>query len=537
MPSEPRWQYLRPRAYAVIGGEAVATVAVTVTYALNSIPRARIALPVGRSVPGGMPAAAHSILAGLVEQTPIEIYLSISPAQASDGGVRGLGMPMGDFKIFEGFTAGCGFLRGGQQASFVIEANGWLVKLNQGSIFSEDSHPANPSQYSFGALQPASGDSGGRHWTVLSQAEKHVTAASLTRDLWGAAIHPWFLELCKRNGFWVKERNVRGSGSNEQAAAAMSRLAPGGSCYTPLALKSSLSVDEDVASQIAKDVALLTFDPESMSHQTIWDVLVAKFCPDYMLALVPRVSTASVVPYVPGFRGGPFGWVYASEYDHAELHQDTPRPLRAFGVQSTLASRTGALGEAPGQAMGIGGWFDAAKDGAVMVGAAPRWMSQVVAGSRHAAAAVGADRKAIRNAVQPGAGQAKGIAAKANQRAKNVIKPLLDSYAQARYAQEVLRGRWGVISGALRVDVAPGSTVAVETAAERFLAGVDALGLPFYGEVAAVTLQVDGESRVAGTSLHLTNCRNAAENQDDRASVGGHPIYAKAYVGCPLVDA
>ncbi len=539
-----RWSYYRFSAWAVIDGQTVDVVGFQVDFELNSIPRAAVRLPLGRSTKDNSAAAIHSLAASLTEQRPVQVWLNFEPADSSDPGVRALGIPEGEFKIFDGFTAGGSYVRNGAGvAQYMVQCNHWLVKLNQGSAFSESSHPGNPAHYSYGALMPSGGDAGGLNWTVLSEAHKFITQGNLSSDVWGSALYPWLQNLASKDGFWIVEQGLKGDGGNSQAKEALDRIGAGGKCYVASKLRGTLSVDVDIANEIANDVSLLTYDPGFVAHQTMWDILVGKFCADYLLAVVPRVDDAVVVPYIPcgrGKGGRAFERILAQEYVGIQLDAASRRPLRAYGILSSLVTRSGADGFAddapPDQKMGVGGWYDTEKNGAVIIQAGPRWMGAILSPARYSDAASGGNLKEIGNAQFPGAGAKNNARDDAKGRAVDKIKPLLNAYAKARYAQEILQGRYGVISGAFRVDIAPGSLVEIEGASEQFIADQDQFGLGYFGEVLRVSFMADAEAGALGTAFHVGFIRSADENADDRTSVDGHPLYEETFEGCALVD-
>ncbi len=549
-----KWAHFIPRAWAVIDGVMVDVVGFQIDHELNAIPRASIYLPLGRSTTTGMTSTIHDIAQSLVEQKPVQIWCQMTPTSTSDKSVRGLGLPTGPFKLFDGLTAGSGYVRNNQGvAQYQVTCNHALVRLNQASAFSDSSHPGNPARYSYGALMAGASDTGvvnqapvtneGLNWTSLGLSHAYINQANIAKDLWGSSLYPWFQALTSRDGMWVVEQgagNLKGDQTNAQAAQALALLKPSGKWYKPLQFKTTLAVDVDIATEIANDVSASTFDPSFLAQQTLWDMLIGSFATDYCFAVVPRVSDALVVPYIPGNRGTsgkPFQTIRAEEYVGIQIDAVSRRPLRAYGILSGISVRSGAnlTGEAVGTAaMGVGGWYDAKKDGTVMIQGGPRWMNEIISPSSYAAESSGGNLKPVANAANPGAGAA-------NQAADNmvaripVIKHFLDSYAQYRYAQEVLQGRYGIVSGPLRVDIAPGSLVQIEGASESFIAS-DQLAANYFGEVLRVSLIFNAETPTIGTAFHIGYVRNPAENASDDTSVAAHPLYQTTFQGAPLLD-
>ena len=545
MAGNSRWAYYNPQVTATIGGVQTDVVKVQASFGLNMIPTCQVWLPVGRSTKTGAPAAAHAIAqAAAAGPLPITVTANLVAGSSSDSAIRGLGIPSGAFTLFDGVTAGPGYARAGNAVQYTIAANHWLVGLTQGSALSEASNPGNPSRYAYGALMRGSQDTGSRYFTTLQKAQDFVTPGNITRDFWKSAVLPWFTDLAKQDGIWNAlgaERNLRGSPNNSQALPALRRMA-GGACALPLKPRSTITVDADLATEIAKDVALLTHDVGFAAHQTFWDILVGNFASSYSFAVVPRALDAAVVPYVPAYRGpggNPWAVLQAGEYSTLELQGSTPRPLRAFGLLAGLGTRSGANGfdddNPPDGMLGCGGFYDAARPGSVIIRPAPRWASAMISPGNYAAAAAGGAGAAVGNAHFPGAGAANGARARGKARAAGPLRSILDAMAQARFAEAVLAGRQGYASGALRLDIAPGSVVGIEGIGEGFIAG-DGLGQDWFGTALQVTVQLDAEGQSCGTAFTLGAMRSAAENASDNATVGAHPLWANTFAGCNLVD-
>jgi hypothetical protein len=537
VPNPIRWSYAQVRAYAYIAYERVDVVGFQVDYELNGIPRAAIRLPLGRNSQTNDVATIHTIAAKLTEQQPVQIFCSFRNAAKSDKSVRTLGVPDKDFLLFDGFTSGGGYVRNNQGvAQYMVTCNSWLTQLNQGSIFSQSSHVANPAHYAYGALTIGAADSGSLDWTVLTEASRYVTSATLGKDVWGAAFFPWLTRLASQDGVWIVEKLLLGAGSNAAAQLALSRMAPGygGAPYQPLQFDPKLSLNDDIATMIQNDVGMLTHDPEVLGNQTMWDTLVGRFASDYLFSIVPRVSDALVVPFTPGNRGAggkAFETILSQEYTGVQADTASRRPLRAYGILSSLFSRTGyeLPGQQPGPAtMGVGGWYDTFKSGTVMIQSGPRWTGALLAPMLAPTPGV------IGCAVAPGAGDPNDQNNKIPANAR-VAKSFLNAYAQARYAQEILQGRYGVVTGPFRVDIAPGSLVELEGASDVFSAAdSDQLGLPYFGEVLRVSFAMDANAPMCGTAFHIGYLRSEAENNSDLTSVAKHPLYSQTFQGCAL---
>ena len=165
-------------------------------------------------------------------------------------------------------------------------------------------------------------------------------------------------------------------------------------------------------------------------------------------------------------------------------------------------------------------------------------MTKLYAPAKYAQESTGAGGGPISTAVNPDGGKPPKDGSPTDAvtaRLKDVVKPFLDNFAQAHYALEKLRTRQAVCSCPFRLDIAPGSSVKVQNEGETHV-GNDPLAAPFYAHVARVSIAVDAEQPMIGTSLHLSHIRSEKENSDDKTSIAKHPLYKDTFLGCALVD-
>lgn len=532
MPTTTRWSFQKITAWAVIGGTKVDIVGFQLTWPLNGLPTGQVQLPVGVGQNAAV-AAIHSLVNKLNIQTPIQIFCKLAAVDGSDSGVKTFGLPSGkSILLFSGLTASGSYSRDRQSARYVIAVNHLLVRLNQASALSNSSHPGNPADFTYGALMGRMNQTGlsTRNWTAITGADTTVTVANLAQDVWGSAFYPWLLSMTQQDGIWLNQRTLQGNPSNNQATPAIQLLKPGGPGYVPFNLQPGITADEDLAGLIAKDITRATSDPTFTANQTLWDILVGTICADYMMAVVPTAAGGLVIPYAPCSRAPKPITISAGEYDHIDMQGETPRPLRAMAILSGINSDTNFIDPTTGAVIeGIGGWYDVPTDGYVRIDRGPPWTAKLLSASLYAAESSGANGKPIANAQNPKAGKANGAGAAAVNRAKNTIKPLLDSYAKFRFAVEVFKGRFGVVSGPFRLDIVPGALVQIEGAAEGFLGSADKLAQLYYGEVQAVSVALDAESGIAGTALHLGYVRSSAEQNNSALTLSQHPLYTKSF--------
>lgn len=563
---ETNWQVVRLKAWAVIAGIEYDVVRVSANYELNGIPSVQLTLPVGRDIQRLQAAAIHTGMQKFKQQQTLKVYAELqisaqsrqTPAMASlfieqEGttGEQSLAADYsGKYLIFEGYTSGTGYYKSQEgRAEFTVNGVGKLVDMAFSSALSDSSHPGNPSDYSSGAMIVGS-KAGNTATDGIAMADDFITTGNIKEDLWGKALLPWFRELTELDAIQIQERNILGSSKNSDARAGLDLLDPATvdrdnsslqqARYPKMAVRTD--VDENLLSHITAHISNQTLDPGPIANMTLWDMLVGALAPDFMFAVVPRIKSGFVVPFVPALRPselrGPWRTIHAENYNTVQLTSDTPRPLRAIGILSSIGTRDGVdLTHANSPPHGVGGWYEGRETGQIMIRNCPGWMGQLTAMIDFASTSSGANLKVMGNAADPGQGEAPEDNPKdaAPRRLIEVIQPLLDAYAQYVYVIESVKQRQGTLSGPLRFDIAPGSLVKIEGSGENFIPE-DQLGLAFYANVLRVTLYLDAEAQKAGTAFHLGYIRSEADVTDDDTSILKHPLYENTFLGCPLLD-
>jgi hypothetical protein len=535
-----RWAVGRIEAKAVIAGTEYPLTGLQLDFELNGIPRAMIGIPVGRDDRTQTPSPIHSQLNSLTTQLEASVYLRFTPGDASEP-LPDLLPTGGWFRAFNGFTGGGVFSLGRGGGTFILSLNHWMIRLTDGNVMSRVSHPVNPSFFTFGALHE-SGDAGARSLASGTRSDSFITPTNIEDDFWGAALYPWFQALAEEDPFIMQDQgfeggNIDGGRTAAGLQAALKRLGPTGPPYKPLRFAFRDAIDDHVADAIEEDVANTTADMTVLAHMTLWDLLAARLGPEFGFAVIPTIERGIVAPYVPALRVGENGWktITVDQENNVRPQFASPRPLRAFGVLTGLATRTGADmndDDAPPD-MGVGGMFDSGIPGSILMLQGPAWSGQLMSPSRMSAAASGANATAIGTALDPGTGKQNGERNQAGGRAA-ALKGALDRYAHARYVETVLRERSFTISGPLRFDIAPGSAVQVLGLAERFIAN-DVTAQPLFGTVLRCSISVDAEAQTCATSYHVGYHRNTAENNSGLFATPAHPLYDSAFQGCSLL--
>jgi hypothetical protein len=532
------------RAFATFGKsrEQHELVSCSVTYELSGIPFAQFTMPLGRLAGTNVPATAHSLIRNFEvtgsDESKVFIYMEMNDATGHPDGET---WPGAAICIFEGYVTGLSFQKTRQQINLMIQARHWLSDLAYGSCLSANSHPGNPYDWLMPCNQPGAGSGNGDPSFMPSWIHDDVTNADLQTDFWVLGLHEWFLKIAQEDYLnLARIRNATGSmvtardTNNKSVRKALARMT-GGYQYVPLLLDVNSQL-EAVCRGISMAFAKQTF--QSFATSTMWNKLVGDFCPNFMFAICPRVKNAYAIPYIPGLRE-PWQIIKATEYVSMDTSAQMDRLLRAVGIvgsRSTLTSFEQNFGEP--QVTSLGGYYSPPHidDGLIMFKQAPSWMSSMIVPSSYSAGSY-AYGGTTGSATSPGAGAAPATPAPAALRGTQM--GLMNRYAESVYVYEILQGRRGSISGKLRLDIAPGSTVLVEGTSERGGIGTraDATSQNVLGTVISVTINMNAQQASAGTSFQLSHLRSEAENNVDGFSVDRPPLWKDNWRGTSLVDA
>ena len=555
-----RWASVKPRIRAVIGGiEFDHVVGLQMDFEGNAFPRATLSLPVGRGYQGttkSQVATVHKQIQNLRVNQPAKVYLKVTPEGASPGDAED--WPKEEFVVFDGYAIGAGYRRGTSGIEFTVHLLHWLTDLDYSSGVSGTSHPKNPGDLAYSANQ-ASMSKGSTaslpSWVSDTLAKSFIDDSAVADDLWGTVLQPWLVAISEQDRINTsqippaqstdgKDRNTR---KNTAALNALNRIAPLGGegakqFYVPLALKVGTTDATVLADAIAYSLTKETFS--SFYQTSLWGKLLGEWGPSYFLSIVPRVSDALVVPFTPGLRE-PFKTIKGSEYDFANLASTMPRVPRAVGIWGAIRNIAGiqfGTGETKGQT-GLSGWYEPGTaagnsqnpDGLVILKESPQWLSNEMLTQRFARTSTGTpNREVVGTSGTPGAGKVDSSQASVDS-INHTFNPIIDKFAQQWFIIEMLKGRHGEISGKLRFDLAPFSTVKLEATRENFIPE-DGLGEAMYGTIGRISHTINAEKQQAGTSFTLMHIRTETENKDDKTSIEGPPLYNNAFKGCSLID-
>lgn len=527
------------------------------SWGINSIPSAVCAVPLGRNARDGKtPAKIHS--ADEFKSSDVaKVYF-----EAFGKWAENQDWPKGRFLLFEGRVVNRGFQKIMGKVQFVIHLVHWLADLNYSSSLSSQSHPANPTQYTFqSVISPLMDSNNVQPYAMGQTAEsKLITFNGIQDDLWGKALKPLLCGLAANKHIQLKadlkECLSLADGNNGQALAALKRIegeAPtcnrARSAWTPklsMNLDGMSAIPTTVASAIS--TAIRRESIESFVHSTLWGKLVDTYSSAFMFSVIPLVDTAVVVPYTPGLQSLYCKKIAANDYNSVEMSGSVDRPIRGVAVYGGKEMSSGLGSTGSGSAVkqvGVGGCFTPSEakpeDGMIYVIGAPAWLANVTEAGHSPGKTTGLRKRLARpTGTTPQTAHNQELRGnKDNKTREQIIQSatkMYDNFAHAVYVREALRGRIGMIGGKLRFDICPGSNILIEGSAEQFLEGKDKLAVSMIGSVNRVTIAMNCESAVARTSFQLEHLRTEKENESDKTSVAGHPLYTTIFKGAPLIS-
>ena len=527
------------------------------SWAGNEIPTAAVMLAIGRDVRTQKQAALHAQATKLKQMRKATVWFE--PKGEYD---REVEWPAGRKKIFEGYFTGFAYRKISGKVTAIGNLIHWLAALGFSSTLTQAGHVANPTSLNAAAVLPNLQDPGAGEGAYISNLTlAPILATHATEDLW-KGIKTMFCALASIEALspvgTQGECGGQGDGrKNDLALEAFSRIeGPARDCDVPYKRGVPLGLDTKGISVIedAISAGLSQETIESYSSVSFWDKMVSQIFPAYGMAIVPMVESAVVIADTPAYGGQVWREIQVDDEDSFDLSRESHRPLRAVGVVGGYISQTKAGVQVQGEEDGgnafavVGGCYAedsvAPGDGMIMYVGAPHWLQVVGVATAYVAGTQGLKKEApVPTGTTPGLPAKPDEPSPASGTVGDPVNELFNRYAHEVFVNQMLRGQSGAFSGKLRFDIAPLSIVRVRATTEKFIGpGQDDLAEPIIGCVQRVTISINAEAGMAGTSFQLSHVRTSAENREPRTSVKEHPLFGTAIHGggkhgCPLVDA
>lgn len=531
---------LRVRLWAEIGEFLFDDVVQFVSnFAINTIPVATLKVGIGRRTDTAKLAALHQHLRQLAPRQPAKVYLQADVLAKYT--TEAPGVPLGEpVLIFEGELAGIGWQRQQSTCEATLHLTHWLSQLNYSSSISSASHPANPAAFSYPGMFRATADRGFGTATPgvvgwVPRIDERFVDVTKFSDIWGNIFHRWLLDVAKQDP--IDERLVAGIADGKgdlQVLRALARLAP-----NPDGVPMNFDAQGDDSSSLVDSLRsyLQLAGSRSWTSVTLWNKIVDDWCGAYWMCLVPRISDALVIPRTGSIRSDPWVTISSSEYNSALLSAQMPQMLRAVGLAHPTKSNAGTFtGDDPDRA-GLAGWFQpvATETGMIMLKQPPVWANHMWLNDRMGDLAEGLTGDPVTTGVDATvAGKTKEDINK-ELLTRRRLSTILDRYAQQWYNIETTRGRTGEISGKLRLDIAPGSSVLVLAAGSSNVPKAFELAQDMYANVVQVGFLIDAEAQRAGTGLVLSHIHTESEHENPAYTMIAPALYKDWWTGGSMI--
>lgn len=566
-----------------IGGETFRCADYSWSFSLNKIPLARVTLAVGRDVRRLERARVHTPAgAEALRNMNIATVKLIPRGHWTPEDIERFGLgegqwdQAGDQIIFEGRLTGVGYRKQRGALSYTVTLIHWLSDLDFSSALSNQSHPGNPARFRWRScfrqlgrrtITPES------YFLTSKTAVGLFTPTNIQNDLWGRALHQMFCDISGEDLLELTNDPCTGwDEPNTFAQDALKRIecnlgfqkAPqqvgvpeteilfddpppeaileevigtrceeGAKSPYHVPLRFSLG---GIPGLIAKSIGLWCRKQsmDSYFNSTLWGKIVGEIGPQFDFAVVPKIRTAQVIPFVPGLRHTYDVALSVQDMVAMDMQSQIPRPLRAVGITSPVLATNNHAGNLKEPLRHVGGCYSPGPGirGMVKFIDPPNWLAILPSEGP-----VASDTALVPGGSETTPGTIGAFETDTSvMEAHNELEPYYERYAHTAYVREMLRGRWGVVSGKVRFDIAPGTTVAIRNQDPLHISG-DAQSQNLVGEVLRVTGLLSAEAQKGSTGFQIAYLRTEGENTEDATSVDRHPLYEEYFGGAPLLHA
>lgn len=529
------------KCWASVGGQEFDIVDAAIDFALNTIPSATITLATGFNVKTLEDSNTNALSNNLFNfRDPILIYYSYIIDSEELGEYKGI---PGDANIlFDGYITGFGCQRTSNASVLSISVEHWLSDLTASSMISSSTHSTTPGDLQRAALlrtpqyqsSPASG--------ILAQTFASTVlgaGATVIDNLWENGIKK-IIKFVMNSNALVDLNRETGSGCLEATAPTPgAQVSNSTSVYNKAAeaavakmsgtLKFSSPEAIAVANNIKDEIGAATM--QAYAGQTIWDNVLYSSA-SYMFAVVPRISDAEVVPFLPNiFADNPFASIPGEQISSISISGDMPRTLRGVAILtgSSSAYLSGAAQKDSALPnLRVGGTYISSEcKGTVLYKQAPGWL-QVSGG--FTTYARGPDKQPPYNVAGGSGGTPSTLPPKSEIVSKT--QKIRDDYAKTVFGFEVLKGRQGVITGPFRTDIGVGSYIEFEVPENRHNDGTQPNW--FRGIVLKVAISISAQSLDSSTTFTVGYVRTYPEDVSQALTMQEHPLYTNTYMGKPM---
>lgn len=545
------FEYIKLRLTAEIGGHFFDDiVSASATFGLNSIPTAQLVVAVGKDYSrdaNGKPATIHLVRHLLRPRDKVFVWLTVETTQSPS-------VVVAKYKIFEGYLSGIGYQRSHNQANFVIGVVHWLDDLSNSSAATGNWTPGAAYDLAQCALYNELNKKGtnvaGVPVPILDANYEVVNMRNVQSDLWLNTIRPIYIKMAE----WAHaaQQNIPanggGEGTNNAAIGdaqdgALYRMPGSGiDYYEPVGL--NLGQPEN-ATELANSIraALQISNTNCFAYTTFWNKLIGESAPQFFFAVSPAIDWAFPIPFFGGLRR-PWRTIKADDYTYANFNANMTQLLESvdifYPVGSMRMNASGGLGSpfnAAGMAAPLGSFPEDDKQnkrGLKLYKETPTWLNNTVVDHGNAPDTSGLASGANGDTMTPDNGKRVPTMNSASVMLHTLKdSKIADKLAKHWFQTEYLQQRFGELSGKLRFDIAPGSTIRIETP-PRDVSVYEDTNHYMYANVVQVSYVINAERSTAGTAFTLSNIRTEAENEDDTITSTEPPLFNNTWLGGPL---
>jgi hypothetical protein len=501
---------------------------------------------VGRDPRSGTEQKAIDTLLDAEPYVEVKIYVKGETQEDSPQSEPGFEYDT-DILVFEGFYQGVRYMSAQSPAGGTVTvagtAAGWLSALVGTNAQTSLNTVKGPG--SFAELANVSVENATNPTALFNLTSAFsVIPDQAVFDLWKQFIKPLFRAITETDTVW-------GSSDNSAAVWALDKMDgdgfPSDTADTTLSFESVRGdVPEEILGEwLGSNVAKLVY--YTWRNGTLWSALKS-MARQFLFRIVPLIETASCAPVFGALSGDPWVVIKPDEYHDVRMNATTPDIVTKVVVVSesaavpgpfTSAAKTGAvIGIASCEEVWGGPVLPAA--GETVRIDAPPWLAAESSIGQLTRVSLG-DRLAIPDAVNPNAFKPVVEEDKDYRAIYNnyLTTDTGDKFAQTIMHDLMLHSRSGSVTGRFRLDVAPGSMIAVELIGGGKFSD-DKEPRYVYGLVDSVNIVMNGGTAggtgYASTTFNLTNIRTAQEHE----GYGGflvndvHPLYDAIFRGTKL---
>jgi len=542
-------------------------VSISATFPLNAIPKASLEVAVGvnaRSPSGNEYATIHTARKNLRPRDPVEVRLKIKDVEGKKSR-----QPEESYIIFRGFLAGIGFQRSANNANFIIQVVHWLDDLNNTSAVHSNWFPSAPQDLAqaAGAVvlnlagERAAGaggvDENGQPVGTIDPQGKHLNVGNLSTDLWGRVLKPLFSAIATTNNP-SSQCDQKPNDAAEKALELMGPGGPGAAYYKPLGLEVGEGNNANIIGAIR--AGLVAALRNGLSYTTLWSKIAGEIGPSFFFSISPGVEWALPVPFFGALRtpwippgGDRTHTIMAEEYSYANFNANMSQIIESVTMFHTPVLQTWTGGGPVRTVLPLldnfcipAGQFPAEppeenKQGLKLVKQLPSWLTNINTAGGYGGKSSGVTSNEVPGDTAAGADQGDTEPEEGydipTDSPMAALKNIADKFCEHWYKTEVLQQRAGELSGRLRFDIAPGSTISIELPPRDIRNGSPTGDGGMVATVVSTSFVINAERAVAGTSFVLANLRTDEENDDNNLTSTAPPLYPNSpWPGAPLAD-